>query len=112
MTLIQGPPDTTIDVTGKGLPEKSSFRWVICSLLFFATTVNYVDRSVFSVLAPPLQKKIGWTDTNYGDISAAFQAAYAIGLLFAGKMIDMLGVRIGYTLALICWSIASISHAF
>jgi len=112
MPLIQGPPDTTIDVTGKGLPEKSSFRWVICTLLFFATTVNYVDRSVLSVLAPTLKQKIGWTDTNYGDINAAFQLAYAIGLLLWGGLIDRIGVRFGYAIALICWAFSSISHAF
>jgi ACS family hexuronate transporter-like MFS transporter len=112
MTLIEQPPDTTIDVTGKGLPEKSSFRWVICTLLFFATTVNYVDRAVLSVLAPTLKQKIGWTDTNYGDINAAFQAAYAIGLLFCGRLIDVVGVRFGYAIALVCWAMSSICHAF
>ncbi|HSV15812.1 MAG TPA: MFS transporter [Tepidisphaeraceae bacterium] len=88
------------------------YRWVICALLFFATTVNYVDRSVLAVLAPTLKQKIGWTDTNYGDINAAFSAAYAIGLLAAGWFIDKFGTRMGYTVALIFWSFASIAHAF
>jgi ACS family hexuronate transporter-like MFS transporter len=88
------------------------YRWVICALLFFATTINYVDRSVLSVLAPTLKQKIGWSDTNYGDINAAFSAAYAIGLLVAGWFMDTFGTRLGYTVALVFWSLASIAHAF
>jgi ACS family hexuronate transporter-like MFS transporter len=109
MSLTEGPPDTTIDYAGTMRPTR--FRWVICTLLFFATTVNYVDRSVLSVLAPTLKDKIHWTDTNYGDINAAFTAAYAVGLLLAGRLIDVIGVRFGYTVALICWSISSMCHA-
>jgi MFS transporter, ACS family, hexuronate transporter len=113
MSLIEGPPDTTIDVAGThGTHRPTSFRWVICTLLFFATTVNYVDRSVLSVLAPTLKAKIHWTDTNYGDINAAFTAAYAVGLLLAGRMIDVIGVRFGYAIALVCWALSSIGHAF
>jgi ACS family hexuronate transporter-like MFS transporter len=112
MSLTEGPPETTLDFAGtRGRLRPTRFRWVICALLFFATTVNYVDRSVLSVLAPTLKQKIGWTDTNYGDINAAFQASYAIGLLAAGRMVDAIGVRLGYALALLCWSLASISHA-
>src|SRR5437773_10867257 len=61
-----------------------SYRWVVCALLFFATTVNYVDRAVLGVLEPELHKVIGWTATQYGDINSAFNLAYAIGFLFAG----------------------------
>jgi len=112
MPRIESPPDTTIDIAGtRGSLGPTHFRWVICTLLFFATTVNYVDRSVLSVLAPTLKQKIGWTDTNYGDINAAFQAAYAIGLLLCGRVIDIIGVRFGYAIALVCWTIASICHA-
>src|SRR5580692_2722092 len=100
MSLTEGPPETTLDFAGtRGARRPTSFRWVICALLFFATTVNYVDRSVLSVLSPTLKEKIGWTDTNYGDINAAFQASYAIGLLLAGRMIDVIGVRFGYAIA-------------
>lgn len=88
------------------------YRWVICALLFFATTINYVDRAVLSVLEPELEKVIGWTATQYGNINAAFTLAYAIGFLFAGWMMDKLGTRIGYTLALIVWSLAAAAHAF
>ena len=93
-------------------PAGGNFRWVICALLFFATTINYVDRSILSVLSPILKDKIHWSDKNYGDINAAFAAAYAIGLLLAGRLIDRFGTRIGYTVALVLWSLASIAHAF
>jgi ACS family hexuronate transporter-like MFS transporter len=88
------------------------YRWVICALLFFATTINYVDRSVFGVLEPELQKSIGWTATEFGDINAYFNLAYAIGFLFAGWMIDRIGVRWGYAISLTVWSIAAACHAF
>src|SRR5437764_15172530 len=89
-----------------------SYRWVICALLFFATTVNYVDRSVFGVLEPTLKRTIGWTATQFGDINAQFNLAYAIGFLFAGWMIDKLGTRVGYTISLIVWSLVAASHPF
>jgi ACS family hexuronate transporter-like MFS transporter len=89
-----------------------NYRWVICALLFFATTINYVDRSVFGVLEPELQKSIGWTATEFGDINAYFNLAYAIGFLFAGWMIDRIGVRWGYAISLTVWSIAAACHAF
>ena len=87
------------------------YRWGICALLFFATTVNYVDRSVLGVLAPTLRTEIGWTDQQYGYISAAFTLAYAIGFLFAGWFIDKVGTKIGYALFLSLWSIAAAAHA-
>lgn len=86
------------------------FRWVICGLLFFATTVNYIDRGVFGVLAPELEKSIGWTATQFGDINAAFNVAYAIGFLFIGRVIDRIGTRMGYAVSLAFWSIAT-GHA-
>ena len=89
-----------------------SIRWRICALLFFANTINYMDRQVLSFLAPMLQVKIGWTELQYGYIVVAFQAAYALGLLFMGGIIDAIGVRLGYTLSIVLWSLASISHAF
>src|SRR6516164_9527538 len=70
------------------------YRWVICALLFFATTINYVDRGVLGVLAPDLQRQLGWTDTQYGDINAAFSLAYAIGFLVLGRFIDRVGTRV------------------
>ena len=96
-------------------PEQRSggnYRWIICALLFFATTINYVDRSVFGVLEPVLHEKIGWTATQFGVVNASFNLAYAIGFLFAGWMMDRLGTRLGYTISLIIWSLAAAGHAF
>jgi len=93
-------------------PSGGHYRWVICALLFFATTINYVDRSVFGVLEPELHKEIGWSATEFGVINASFNLAYAIGFLFAGWMMDRLGTRLGYTIALIVWSLAAAAHAF
>jgi ACS family hexuronate transporter-like MFS transporter len=87
------------------------YRWRICALLFFATTINYMDRQVLGVLAPDLQKIIGWNELQYGYIVAAFQAAYAIGLLLAGGFIDRVGTRIGYAVAIAFWSLAAMSHS-
>lgn len=86
-------------------------RWVICALLFWATTLNYVDRQVLGVLAPTLSHTLGWTQVDYGYIVAAFQIAYAIGMVFAGALIDRLGTRIGFALAIAVWAVAAASHA-
>jgi len=86
-------------------------RWTICALLFFATTINYLDRQVLSMLAKTLEVSIGWNTIQYGYITAAFQATYAIGLLGAGYMIDKLGVRKGYSIAVSVWSAAGIATA-
>jgi ACS family hexuronate transporter-like MFS transporter len=87
------------------------YRWIICALLFCATTINYVDRGVLGVLAPDLQKTIGWNDTQYGDINAAFSFAYALGFLLMGRLIDRIGTRLGYAAALVVWSLAAAGHA-
>jgi ACS family hexuronate transporter-like MFS transporter len=87
------------------------YRWRICSLLFFATTLNYMDRQVLGLLAPILQVKIGWSEVQYGNIVAAFQAAYALGLLFMGGLVDRVGTRIGYSIAISIWSVAAMSHS-
>jgi len=84
---------------------------VICGLLFFATTINYVDRGVLGVLAPTLQQTIGWSDAQYGDINAAFTLAYALGFVVMGWLMDRLGVRLGYAVALVFWSVAAAAHA-
>lgn len=88
-----------------------NFRWIIVALIFFATTINYVDRADPGVLAPTLRHDIGWSDQDYGMISAAFTLAYAIGFLFAGWFIDKVGSKLGYTLYLIVWSFAAAAHA-
>jgi ACS family hexuronate transporter-like MFS transporter len=87
-------------------------RWIICALLFLATVVNYIDRTVISVLEPELRHKIGWTDSQWGYISASFMLAYAIGFPLSGWFIDKVGTRLGFALSLIVWSLAAASHAF
>ena len=87
------------------------YRWVICGLLFFATTINYVDRQVIGLLAKDLQVTIGWSEIEYGNIVAAFNAAYALGLLISGRLMDRFGTKIGYTIALVIWSLAGMVTA-
>jgi ACS family hexuronate transporter-like MFS transporter len=87
------------------------FRWVIVALVFFATTINYVDRQVIGILAPLLQKDIGFNQIEYGYIVTAFTAAYAIGLLLVGRLMDIFGAKRGYAASLTGWSFAAIGHA-
>ncbi|OYV88047.1 MAG: hypothetical protein B7Z63_01470 [Ignavibacteriae bacterium 37-53-5] len=87
------------------------YRWSVCALLFFATTINYIDRQVLGILAPVLQKEIGWNQIDYGYIVTAFQAAYAIGLILVGRFIDKVGTKIGYGISIFVWSIAAMAHA-
>ncbi len=86
-------------------------RWTICALLFFATTINYMDRQILGLLAPKLQGEFGWSEVGYGNIVTAFQVAYAIGLLGFGRIIDRFGTRRGYSIAIVVWSLAAMGHA-
>jgi MFS family permease len=88
------------------------YRWVVCALLFTAATVNYVDRQVIGVLKPVLQHDLGYTEIDYGNIVTAFQAAYAIGMLTMGRLMDRLGTRRGFSIAVGFWSLAAMAHAF
>ena len=90
---------------------RGHYRWVICALLFFAATINYIDRQVIGILKPTLQAEFGWTEIDYADIVFAFQLAYAAGFLVAGRVMDRLGVRLGFTIAIVLWSLAAIAHA-
>lgn len=92
-------------------PKTGYYRWYICGLLFFATTINYVDRQVIGILKSTLQGEFGWTEIDYSNIVFAFQLAYAIGLLAAGRLMDRLGTKVGYALAIVVWSLAAIAHA-
>jgi MFS transporter, ACS family, hexuronate transporter len=87
------------------------YRWRICGLLFFVTTLIYLDRQVLGVLAPELQRVIGWNEIQYGNIVTAFQAAYALGMLLSGRFIDRAGTRIGYALAIGLWTLATASQS-
>jgi ACS family hexuronate transporter-like MFS transporter len=102
----------TLSDSGAISQKMTNYRWIICTLLFFATTINYVDRQVLSLLQPYLSEKFHWTFSDYANITSAFQFCYAIALLFAGKFIDRLGTKKGYMWALILWSIGSMIHAF
>jgi ACS family hexuronate transporter-like MFS transporter len=98
------------DLPGSGAPD-GALRWSICGLLFFATTVNYIDRAVLGVLKPALDTVFGWNQKDYGWVVTAFQAAYALGYVGAGYLIDRIGVRIGLMLAVAVWSFAGMAHA-
>jgi len=86
------------------------YRWLVLAMLFFATTINYFDRFVLGILAPELEKQIGWTEEQYSYIISAFQVAYGIGNILMGYVIDRLGTRFGYVLTIAIWSISSVSH--
>ena len=87
------------------------YRWTICSLVFFATTINYLDRAVISLLKSDLSKEFSWNDGDYANIEIAFKLAYALGMLGAGRLVDKVGTKIGYFMATLLWSIAAVSHA-
>lgn len=87
------------------------YRWTICALLFFATTINYLDRQVLSLLKEDLSIEFNWTDTDYSDITAVFTFVYAISMLFAGRLIDYLGTRKGYAWSIVVWSVGAMIHA-
>jgi ACS family hexuronate transporter-like MFS transporter len=93
-------------------PRIGYYRWVICALLFAAATINYIDRQVIGILKPTLVKEFGWSDERiYAAIVFSFQLAYAIGLLLAGRVMDKIGTRLGFTLAVVVWSVAAVAHA-
>jgi ACS family hexuronate transporter-like MFS transporter len=94
------------------MAKRRGMRWWICALLFFATTINYIDRGVIGVLKPTLQQELGWSEIDYANIVFWFQVAYAAGYLFGGRLMDRIGLRIGYGLAILLWSLAAMGHAF
>jgi MFS transporter, ACS family, hexuronate transporter len=101
-------PDTPNPLTN----AVGKFRWVICALLLFGVTKNYMDRQVLGLLKVTLQHDLGWNDIDYSNIVFAFQAAYAVGMVIAGRLVDRMGTRLGYALAMVFWSLASMAHAF
>ena len=92
-------------------PPQRRVRWTVCAMLFVATSINYMDRQVIAILKPTLEHSIGMTEVSYGYIVDAFQIAYGIGLLAAGRLIDKLGTRIGYMLVMAVWSLSAMGHA-
>ncbi|MBK7870302.1 MAG: MFS transporter [Saprospiraceae bacterium] len=87
------------------------YRWTVVALLFFATTINYLDRQVIGLLKPTLETQFNWTEIDYSNIVMAFTAAYALGLLVFGRFIDVIGTKMGYIISIIVWSIAAMAHA-
>ncbi len=110
-TSVQSVDSPPASIGSQVMARVGHYRWVICGLLFFATTINYVDRQVIGILARDLQKIIGWSEMDYGNIVAAFNAAYALSLLVSGRLIDRFGTKIGYAVALVIWSLAGMAHA-
>ena len=96
-----------------GVPATTSgrYRWVVCGLLFFATTVNYMDRQILSLLKPILDGQLHWSNEQFGEVNSAFQGAYAIGGLIFGYLVDRLGTKIGYAISITGWSLAAMGHA-
>lgn len=89
----------------------TNYRWRIVALLFFATTINYIDRQVIGLLKPMLQQDLGWTEADFGYIITVFNFAYAIGMIVSGRMLDKFGTRVGYTLTIAIWSLGGMLHA-
>ena len=105
-------PTFTSATTGSTSAMIGRTRWLVCAMLFFATTINYIDRQVLSILKPLLQDELGWSEADYGWIASAFMFGYAIMMPVAGRLIDRLGTRLGYALAVLLWSLSSASHMF
>ena len=91
---------------------RGRYRWMICAMLFIATTINYIDRQIIGLLKPILQVEFAWSERDYAAIVFSFQLAYAIGLLLSGRVMDKLGTKKGFALAIILWSVAAVAHAF
>ena len=89
----------------------SNYRWTVCALIFFATTVNYLDRQVIGILKPLLESDLGIGEKDYSRIIMAFQLLYGVGMVIAGRLIDKFGTKLGYGVAVILWSIAAMGHA-
>lgn len=107
------PLEPTADLSpGQRRVHVGNVRWTICAMLFVATTINYMDRQVLSILKPTLQHSIGLSEEGYGNVIAMFQVAYAVGLLGVGRLIDKIGTRLGYSLVMALWSLAALAHAF
>src|SRR6516164_6173395 len=104
-------PRPQVEPTGAVTGVIHNYRWVICALLFFATTVNYIDRQILSLLKGTLDKEIGWTNYEFGWVNSAFQFAYGIGLLGFGWFVDRFGTKIGYAVSIAAWSVAAAAHA-
>lgn len=104
-SVASSAADAAVDTRG------SSYRWTIVALLFFATTINYMDRQVLGILAPTLQRELAWSESDYGAIVSWFSLSYGVGLLLMGRLLDRIGVRKGFSFAIVFWSLAAMGHA-
>jgi ACS family hexuronate transporter-like MFS transporter len=93
------------------VPPVGRVRWIICGLLFLATTINYIDRQILALVKEFLDIELGWTNEQFGMVNSAFQGAYAVGLLLFGWFVDRYGTKIGYAVSIVLWSLAAIGHA-
>lgn len=101
-----------MEIQEKALTTKTgNYRWTICSLLFLATTINYVDRQILSLVKPILDVELGWSNEEFGIVNAVFQGAYGFGLLFFGWFVDRYGSKVGYAVSIIAWSLAAMGHS-
>src|SRR5438034_6189399 len=118
VTTAAPPEDTGASIIGQVIashPHPSPigrYRWIVCALLFFATTVNYIDRQILSLIKEILDKQIGWTNEQFGWVNSSFQLAYGVGLLGFGWFVDRFGTKIGYAVSIAAWSVAAAAHAF
>jgi ACS family hexuronate transporter-like MFS transporter len=103
---------TTVPASGTLASTVGRYRWMICSLLFLATTVNYIDRQVLALIKGTLDTELGWTNAEYGAANSWFQGAYAVSLFVFGWFVDRFGVKIGYAVSIAAWSLAAAGHAF
>ena len=104
-------PSATESLAASGGGVIGRYRWVICSLIFLATTINYVDRQILALIKEFLDKELGWSNEQFGLVNSAFQAAYAVGLFAFGWFIDRYGTKIGYAVSITLWSVAALTHA-
>ena len=113
------PGTRSVDSVNRGTeanpvrPQRTGWvRWLVCSLLFFATTLNYVDRQTIAILKPTLSGEFHWNEIDYANVVLCFQTAYAVGYVIFGRVIDKLGARLGYSIAVFIWACAQIFCAF
>jgi len=110
--MSSSAPAFTVPAVAPGTSAPTNYRWTICALLFFATTINYIDRQVLALLKPILDQQLHWNNAQYANVMAAFQGAYAIGLLGFGRLIDRVGIKVGYGISIVAWSLSAMGHAF
>src|SRR5215813_90407 len=109
--MSSASPNFAVPETASQVPNHiGRFRWIICTVLLLGVTKNYMDRLVIGVLKDTLQHQLGWTEIDYGNLVVAFTTAYAVGMVVLGRVVDWLGTRIGYAIAMVTWSLAAMAQ--